>query len=355
MKLAAFAFGVFVLAIAVGSACGGQSANDGLTQPIQISGGQFISGPLPGMPPPDAGQSSSGDAGADSGGGDSGAPTLAPLSVTLATFTDAFLVAGIAGTGVSGLVTSDAVAVGVALENQGTGYWVIPTKGQDVTSPGQSDFGFSASFNRADTPGNTAIRVVAISASGTAGAQVNAPICIESRVPDNGHACESLRPVPRAVFTLQWDTAFDLDLTVITPSGRNVNPKSAVTTASLPESGPFEYPVEPNESVGLFDPLAGVIDRDSMGECVVDGWHEEDLVFQDFPATGTYLIYADPFEACGQESVRFNMTIWLPGSDGNLHASFTQSGELLASQVTGGVPADGGTVAGLFVAMKAFE
>jgi len=316
---------------------------------MQVSAAQFIAGPLPGMPPVDAG--SSGDGGTDSGAkSDGGPPSLSPLSVTSVTFSNAFIVSGFATTSVSGLATSDAVAVGVQLEHQGTGYWVLPAQGEDVQFPGTRDFSFGVSFGRTDTPGDTALRVVAIGSSGSAGLQVSAPICIESRIPDNGHACAPTKPVPAAVFSLTWDTAFDVDLTVITPSGRNVNPKSDPTTA-----GDAGVPFQPPESVGLFDGTTGVIDRDSMGQCVVDGWRQEDLVFQDYPATGAYDIYADPFASCGQAAVRFTLTIYEPGSDGKLHATFTRSGELLASQTTGGATPDGGSVAGLFIAEKVFE
>jgi hypothetical protein len=346
MRLAPVLPAVGFVALSSALACNGQPANGGLSEPLQISGGQFIAGALPGSPPKVAG-----DGGVDSGS-DAGSASLSPLTVTSVTFTNAFIVSGLAGTGVSGLATSDAVAVGVALANQGTGYWVVPTQGQDVQFPGQRDFSFSASFNRSDTAGNTDLRVVAIGSNGSAGSQYSAPICIESRIPDNGHACNPARPVPAAVFSLQWDTAFDLDLTVITPSGQSVSPKGATTTAFVDGGiGPLPSP----DAVGLYDDMAGVIDRDSMGECVVDGWREEDLVFLDYPTTGLYDVYADPFASCGQAAVRFTFIIYEAGADGNLHATFTRSGEVLASQTTGGASADGGSVAGLFVAEKQFE
>jgi hypothetical protein len=320
------------------AACSGQAANSGLGEPLQVSGqAQFVSGRLPGTIPPDAG----GDA------GDAGA-----LSVTSVALTNPFIVSGIAGTGVSGLVSSDAVAVGIAIANQGSGYWVVPTQGQDIQFPGQRDFSFTASFNPSNAPGNVDLRVVAISASGNAGLEASAPICLESRIPDYGHACIPTRVVPAAVFTLEWDSPFDLDLTVITPSGRNVNPKTHPITASV-DAGPLALTGQ--ESVGLYDGATGIIDRDSIGNCVVDGWRQEDLVFQDYPETGLYDIYADPFASCGQPAVRFTLTIYEPGSDGYLHATFTRSGELLANQTTGGAAPDGGSVAGLFVAEKEFE
>ncbi len=336
------------MAAAVGcrlaAGCGGQSANDGLTQPLQISGeSQFISGSLPGTPPLDAGPSDAASDGGTEGG---------TLLVTSVVVSNPFLVSGISGTTVSGLVSDDAVAVGVAIASEGNGYWVVPTEGQDIQFPGQRDFSFPVSFNPSDPPGNANLRVVALDSNGNAGVEANTPICIESRVPDNGHACIPTRPVPAAVLSLTWDAPFDLDLTVVTPSGANVNPKTNPETASF-DAGP--YPLTGPESVGLYSAAAGLIDRDSMGNCVVDGWREEDLVFLDYPASGLYDIYANPFASCGQPAVRFTLTIYEAGSDGNLHATFTRSGELLASQTTGGALPDGGSASGLFVAEKDFE
>jgi hypothetical protein len=305
----------------------GVQADVGLGEPIQVSGGQFISGPLPGSPPAPA---SSGTASADAG-----TPVTAPLSVTSVGFQNATIVSGLSGTSVTGLTTSDAVAVGVQLAGAGSGYWVVPVQGQDVQFPGQSDFGFGLSFNPADTPGQTELRVVAIGPTGAAGQQTNAPICIESRVPDNDHTCAPSRKVPRAVFTLTWNTNFDVDLHVITPDGRDVNAKTATTSVAL--------------DADIIPPGVGVVDRDSIGNCVIDGWREEDLVFQDAPPNGNYLIYAAPFASCGQPAVVFTFNLYEAGSDGNLHSTFTRSGELLANDVTGG------TSAGLFVAEKNFN
>ena len=85
------------------------------------------------------------------------------------------------------------------------------------------------------------------------------------------------------------------------------------------------------------------------------GGGRKNLVFLDYPSTGLYDIYADPFASCGQPAVRFTLTVYEPGADGNLHPTFTRSGEILASQTTGGALPAGGSVAGLFVAEKEFE
>jgi hypothetical protein len=188
------------------------------------------------------------------------------------------------------------------------------------------------------------LRVVAIGASGAAGQETDWPICIQSRVPDNDHACSSRRKVPAAVFALTWNVDFDVDLHVVTPAGLDVNAKTQPFSAA----GALDSGLSGADYASL-PPGIGGIDRDSIGDCVIDGWREEDLVFQDAPPSGTYLLYASPFASCGQAAVIFTLDIYEAGSDGNLHSTFSRSGELLANDVTGGIST------GLFIAQKAFE
>lgn len=324
----------------------GQAADVGLTEPLQVQGAQFISGDFPSPVP---------------GSADAGPDAVAALSSFSLTVNPDFLVAGLGGVGLSATSTTDAVALGVRLTDQGTGYWVIPA---GIAAPSGipmpafvRSFNFTGTFDRTDAPGSTSVSAVAIGIDGTAGTPTTYPVCLESRIPDNGHACSfshPARPVPALVLTLMWDTNFDLDLNVIVPSGVIVNPKtqpaSVVVDGGAPEAGPV------TGAVGLYAGTTGIIDRDSIGSCVVDGWREEDLVFQDPPPPGLYEIYANPFDSCGQSSVRFTLTIYQPASDGNLHASYVQSGEFLASQTTGGaVSPTGGAATGLFVHELNFE
>jgi hypothetical protein len=303
----------------------GEQANVGVTEPMDVSGGQFISGDMPGAPANE-------DGGAGDGGG--AAPT-APLSVVSVDYNNVHVVPGAAGKSFGGVVTTDAVAVGVRLEDLGSGYWVVPVGARDTQVPDTSDFSFSASFDANDSPGERNLLMVAIDANGNAGTQLATQLCIESRVPDNGHACDPGATVPAAVFTLQWDANFDLDLHVIAPDGTDINPKT----------DPLQVPID----AGLPPASDPKIDRDSLGHCVPDGLRQEDLVFPDYPAVGPYDIYADPFDACGQPAVRFVLTIYEAGSDGNLHATYSQSGELLSSSVTGGGSS------GLFLTEKQFN
>jgi hypothetical protein len=297
-------------------ACGsGVPANTGVKEPIVVSGSQFFSGVLPGTAP-----------------SDTGGPSPSVLEVD---YSNRHVIPGASGKSFSGLVSVDAVSVGVRLADLGTGYWVVPVGARDSMLANSSDFAFSASFDVNDPPGQHPLRIVGIDYAGNAGTQVDTTICIASRIPDNGHACDPSQPVPAAVVTLQWDTNFDVDLHVIAPDGTDINPKT----------NPLQFAVDAGQPPAS-DPK---IDRDSLGHCVPDGLRQEDLVFPGYPAVGPYDIYADPFDACGQATVRFKLTVYEAGDDGELHATYSQGGELLANSVTGGASS------GLFIAEKQFN
>jgi hypothetical protein len=306
---------VALCAAALAACSDGEKANNGLAEPLQVSGGQFISGALPGTPAPEGGLVNGGDAG------------MAPLSIVQINSNGTNVLSGVPQS-LSGLVSGGAAAVGVRFADMGTGYWVVNTSGFDVNAPGQRDFSLNMAFSPDIPQGSHPLEFVAVANDGTAGTQASLVFCFDSRVPDNGHTCNPTDPKhvsPAVVFSLRWDTGFDLDLHVLTPDGQDVNPKN-----------------------GWFIGDAGVtnttprINRDSWGNCAPDGWHEEDLVFQTPPAPGNYYLYANPFAACGQSAARFTMTIYQVGPDGYLHSKFSQAGELLSSQVVGGPP-------GLFV------
>jgi hypothetical protein len=307
---------------AVASCNGGPQANVGVNEPMAVSGGQFVPGDLPGAPP------------VDGGGPIGGGVTPPPLSVLEVDYNNVQVTPGASGKSFGGIVSSDAVAIGVRLGTLGSGYWVVPVGGHDPLANG-SDVNFSASFNADDAPGTHPLRIVALDAAGNGGQQVDTLLCVESRIPDNGHACTPSQAVPSVVFSLRWDANFDVDLHVVDPSGTDINPKS----------NPVQFPID----AGQPPPTDPKIDRDSLGRCIPDGLRQEDLVFQSYPAVGPYDIYADPFEACGQPAVRFELTIYEAGGDGELHATYSQGGELLSNSVTGGGSS------GLFITEKQFN
>jgi hypothetical protein len=293
----------------------GQGPSTGIGEPIQIQGGQFVPGDLPGAPPV------SDDAAAPAD--DAGAPAL---SVIITTSASSQVVPGVSSKSISGDVTEDTAAVGVRFVDEGTGYWVVPVGAPDLAVPNAFSFGMSASFDPNDAPGIHQLRFVAIGASGAAGTQHDMALCVNSRIPDNGHACSPSIAPPGAVFSLQWDTNFDLDLHVATSAGAQYSPK-------LPLGESLEA------GVRLTPKDIPFIDRDSLRACVPDGLRQEDLVFPDGLTQGKYDIYVDPFAACGQNAVHYTLTIYVTSGtcpDCNLQPIYSRSGELLASQVTGG-------------------
>ncbi len=309
------------------AACDGQSAPHAFSEPLQVRGGQFMYGDLPGTPAPDGGAPTDVDAAAP----DAAAPAPAVLAVTAVQLASQFVVPGGNKT-ISGRASGPPFSIGVRFADMGTGYWVVPAQGVDPQFPGQLTFSFGADFNANDAPGTHSLMFTAFDSRGVAGQKYEVPLCVLSRIPDNLHECDPTAKVPSAVMSLQWDSDFDLDLHVVTPAGVDINPKS-----------PLGVPVE----AGVRPPLnATKIDRDSLGACVPDGLRQEDVVFQDWPAAGNYAIYADPFDSCGKPAVRFKLTVYQSVGtcpDCQLQPTFTRSGELLASQTTGGGSA------GLFV------
>jgi hypothetical protein len=243
------------------------------------------------------------------------------------TFTNTVVQPGQAGKPFGGNVTEDAVAVAVALEGLGTGYWVRPTGAPDATQPGTAGFSMTTSFNLSDPPGVRNLLMVGIGASGQAGIQYPTPLCFVSRIPDNDHACDSSKNPPNTVFSLQWDDNFDLDLHVRTPTGLDYSPRSRL-------GGPFDAGIPPRIPPGTPE-----VDRDSDGSCVPDGLNQEDLIFPSPPSHGQYTVYVDPFASCGQPSARFKFTLYQVSGTCPMCSEVavtSVSGEVLASQETGG-------------------
>jgi hypothetical protein len=308
---------VVAASLAVCAACDeGAGPELGLTEPMQTNG-QFIPGALPGLPPlpADAGPSMTADGGTE------------PLSIKAIKFNGTEIQPGLSSKGLGGSVSPDAVAVGVRMADFGTGYWVAPVGAPDPDFPGTVSFGVTAGFQPEIPPGLHQLLYVALDGSGRGGRQFPQRLCFDNRIPDNGHACSPTTAPPSAVFSLRWDANFDLDLHVVTPAGLDLNPKQ-----------PFGGSVE--AGVHGIDMSLTRIDRDSLRACVPDALRQEDAVFQTPLQKGVYTIYVDPFAACGQSAVRFTFTIYLSSGqcpDCQLVAGSSVSGELLASQVTGGI------------------
>jgi hypothetical protein len=315
------------LAALLSAACSGQPVTAGLTEPVRVSYGtlqnaQFLSGALPGSAPLTSQQSLS-----------NVAPRPPSVSLNVA---DSVINESDTGFSVSGSTSSEAVAVGIRFLDLGTGYWVLPVAGQDPTRPGTFTWSATLDFGGNIPPGLQPLAVVAIDGSGRGGTQTATDLCVASDIPDNLSACSPSATPPSEVLSLVWDTPVDLDLRVITPDGKVVDPKHPSTAVAVN---------------GHVDPSAahtGVFDTDAMRGCIDTGHRRENLVWQQTPNPGRYFVYASLYDACGQSSVRFTLSLNqpVPAADGGastLTSTFERTGEMLASD------ADAGVSLGLFV------
>jgi hypothetical protein len=303
--------------LAVASGCSGVPDDLGLNEPIRVLGGTFVQGALPGLPPDDT------------------APRTTP-AITLIESANGVVHLGQAAKKIDGRASIDAVAVALGFESLGTGYWVSPVGPPDPAAGYEYTWSLDTSIGWDLPLGPGAIDVVAIDRDGVAGRRSKLAVCVRPDLLDNLATCDPSLAPPDTVLALAWDTDVDLDLVVRTPSDKLVGPSHPSTVAH-----------EPVTSADLAAPHVGVLDRDSNAGCQIDGIGREALVWQTPPEPGTYLVYADLADACGQPSVRFTATLYRAQLSGDgtsrLVEVHHQDGRLLKAA------ADGGRGPGLFL------
>lgn len=288
-------------------ACGGEPADTGLDEPIILRLATFKEGELPGEPPLTTEQIEDG---------------VAPTGsrVTIVDSQNNVLRPGQTGKTLSGRATDDSTAVGMRIDGQGEGYWITTLGPPDPSAPGELTWKASLDVAHDLEPGLYTLLLAGIREDGTAGTQFALPVCVRSAVPDNFHACNPDLAPPAAVFSLAWDANVDLDLLVVTPSGKFVDPKHPTTSTD-----------------GEVDEGDGIFDHDGLGNCVI-GNRRENLVFQEKPEKGTYYVFVNVFDGCGVPATRFDFTLHLDAVE-----ALRVSGEAL------GALANGGTELGTYV------
>lgn len=260
------ASGVWTVVLACTLACTGEvEATLGLLEPIRVVGGAFASGELPEI---------------ESG-----------PSVTSIESASGLVLAGERDRLLVGRTTEDAYAIGVRFAELGTGWWTMPVQDLAPAYPGERDFQFRFDVG-AVPPGNHTLTLAAIDGEGRRGELAELSVCVrDPLLPDNLNVCDPHVMPPALIVALEWDVDVDLDLVVDTPSGKRIGFK---TPTAWPESG--EVPGE-----ALDDPTLGRLLRDSNAGCAIDGRNSEAVVWLEPPSeTGTYLVRADLFDACGQ-------------------------------------------------------
>lgn len=278
-----------VLSLIVLCSCSSESASSGLGEPLRVTNGQFFSGAFP-------------ETHADG-------PSLSQVTLRTAQF-----LAGSPAKTISGDAADGAQSVAVALQNLGSGYWIVPVGAPDPNTPGMFAWAAVCDFSRELPEGFKNISLAASDSNGKFGPLTSQKISIKSLIP-TGHV----------VASLTWGADADLDLHLTSPSGKELYPKKPNTIGSDENGKPL--------------PGSGLLDRDSLAACIPDGVRTENVVFADAPEPGVYNVRVDLFSACKQPAVTFKFTLYVDGK-----SVLEQVGRLLD------VNADaGGALSGLFV------
>lgn len=301
----------FIIA-GLAAACGGEQLTEGLDEPFRVKGAQFVEGELPGSPPLTSDEIKAGK------------KPKKPYS-TSPEVAGRLIEPRSADLGINGRTSTDAYAVGFKLRDHGSGYWLLPVGSPDPLNNNELAWNARIDFLGLE-PGMQYVRVAAFDKEGNSGTQTSLELCIRSPIPDNLNACEpSLKP-PYLVVSLGWDNAADVDLAVVTPSGQIID---YAHSTEVTESG------NPGKFTG-----------DGGTGCLQSGGRRENITWQEKPAKGTYLVYANLHDACGELAAPFAVSIHQRKEKGKGYEqveSYRTASEILAVQ------ANGGSKLGLFV------
>jgi hypothetical protein len=201
-----------------------------------------------------------------------------------------------------GRVGEDAYAIGVRFATLGSGWWTHEVGDLAALYPGERDFSLAYDIGGGIPPGLHALRVASIDGDGRRGPAVDLDLCVLADPVVGGlNPCDPSIPPPAVVIGVAWNRDVDLDLLVDTPAGKRVSWKAPTT--AMPQDG-----VVPDDA--LDEPGVGKLDRDSNAECIADGRNAEALVFEDPPLAGTWSVYVDLFDACGESDVTYTVSIY---------------------------------------------
>jgi hypothetical protein len=223
---------------------------------------------------------------------------------------------------VSGRASGDAYAVGLRIEELGTGYWLKPVGAADPSVPDELTFEYTLSAAVEIEPGQHTFVAAAFDKDGHAGPHYEIPVCVVSGLPDNGNSCDPDSEPPPAIVSLIWHADADLDLTVKAPNGKLYD-----------RSNRFLLRDDGSQSFGLaFDGFPG---------CLRDGRRRENFVFNDRPPRGSsWLVYANLFDGCGHAAVPYELIVYRSKKNANgsfrLEAEKPVRGEFLRAQQNGG-------------------
>lgn len=195
----------------------------------------------------------------------------------------------------SGELESNATAIAIALEGD-VGYWLLAAGIPLNAAPTNPTFTATYQLAATVTPGTKRFVFRAIDGSGNFGPATTRTFDALVVPPPSG----------RLVVSLTWNNGADLDLHVLLPTGVEIFKRNATEYERPP---PSAGPVNPS---GPFD--GGFLDRDSNARCVFDGRRAENVIWQEAPPKGHYIVRVDTFSLCGVPNAYWNVEAKLDGA-----------------------------------------
>jgi hypothetical protein len=259
-----------VLAVAGAAACSrGVQADTGADAYMQIPGGQFVRGPMPG-----------------------GSPSGPAVEQVLLVNNDIW--AGLSNDPIGGTLAPTATAAAIGLQGD-VGYWIVPAGVPAVATPGDPSFSANMAFSLGIILGSYTLVVRAVDPDGNVGAP-STQVLVAEESPLDPPATGDL------VVTLTWDTESNLNLHVVDPNGVDIY------WGNQSSQPPFLFDQTDGGSYGY-------VDYDSNANCLIDGLRREDAVWHDPPPSGSYVVRVDAPSLCGQPIAYWTVHVRLSGND----------------------------------------
>jgi hypothetical protein len=238
--------------------CDSVGADPGLRAVLRVRGGQFYDSPPP-LP--------------------AGGPEVTAMG------TSSSIVRAGRGTVLYGQVPRGTGAIALWLPGD-AGYWLVEPGVPDLLLPAQLTFEARLEVSPLAPAGPAELRACAVDETGVCGPLRKVSLAITSEA----------EPTGVLVVALGWSGESDLDLHLVAPGPVEVWEGNINSTTPPP----------PGE---LADPEAwkqgGVLDFDSNKGCVIDGQRRENVVWEQEPPAGHYLVRVDPSSLCGEPEARW--------------------------------------------------
>ena len=219
-------------------------------------------------------------------------PTIA-ITVPEIDATSSIIYPGEIDRAITGRVGTGAQVVAIGLQGD-VGYWILPLTLPDQQYVGNEDFSATGVFSSAVPFGNQTINYQAGDGNGHFGPPAQEVVLSENLYYPQGYL----------IVHVEWDSESDLDLHVVTPDGAELWAKDQTTFTLPPPGSPTPSAAEVKE--------AGILQWDSNGNCVIDGFRAENAYWPVSAATvptGTYTVRVDAFSMCGQPSAAWKVSV----------------------------------------------